>query len=300
MRLSAEILQELTALGEERTFKENEFLWREGDAGDHAALILDGVVEILNEPGDGQAPILIRTLPPGALIGELACLEGLDRSASVRARTACRIARIPAEAFRQIVKRRADLLENLFWEQIERVRSLTKQVSRTHRKAITDSLTSLYNFGFFRERLFLEVQRARETGDPISIIILDIDHFKAFNDRHGHPEGNNVLMRVAEILKGSSRRGDIVARYGGEEFVLLLYGAAPADAWNLAESIRNRVENEKFTGGETQPMGKLTVSGGVATFPDDAIDEESLVTTADQRLYEAKHAGRNRVIGGYY
>jgi diguanylate cyclase (GGDEF)-like protein len=300
MKLSAELLEELNSLGEERSFAENEFLWREGDAGDHAALILDGVVEILNEPGDGQAPVLIRTLPPGSLIGELACLEGLDRSASVRARTPCRISRIPAEAFRELVKGRPALLENLFWEQIERVRSLTKQVSRTHRKAITDSLTSLYNFGFFRERLFLEVQRARETGDPISIIIFDIDHFKAYNDRHGHPEGNNVLVRVAEILKGSSRRGDIVARYGGEEFVLLLYGAAPADAWTLAETIRSRIESEPFLGSETQPLGRLTASGGVATFPDDAIDEESLVSTADQRLYEAKHGGRNRVVGGYY
>ncbi len=295
MRLPTPLIDELKSLGEERTFEANEFLWREGDAGDFAALVLEGSIEILNEPVDGQAPVTIRTEEEGALIGELGCLEGLARSASARAITRCRISRIHEATLKALVRRSKDLLDNLFWEQVARVRSLTKQVSGTHRKAITDSLTGLYNFGFFRERLVMEVQRARATGDPISIIILDIDHFKHYNDRHGHPEGNRVLVRTAEILKASSRRGDIVARYGGEEFVLLLYGAASHDSWVLAENIRARIEAERFSGEETQPMGKVTVSGGVATFPDDTTEDEALVQIADQRLYNAKKSGRNRV-----
>jgi diguanylate cyclase (GGDEF)-like protein len=169
-------------------------------------------------------------------------------------------------------------------------------VTRTHHRAITDTLTHLYNFGFFRERLDIEVDRARHTGDLVSLAMFDIDHFKHYNDIHGHQEGNGVLVRVAGILKGTGRRGDIVARYGGEEFVALLYGARREEAVRFAEAVRRGIETHDFPGGATQPMGRITLSAGVATFPLDASGDETLIKAADLNLYRAKETGRNRVL----
>jgi diguanylate cyclase (GGDEF)-like protein len=172
------------------------------------------------------------------------------------------------------------------------VRSLSRQVSRQRQHAITDALTGLYNFGFFQERLEIEVARARETGDPIALALFDIDRFKDYNDTHGHPEGNRVLVRLAALLRACGRRGDVVCRYGGEEFVFLLYGAGREDATALAEGVRRRVEEVFAAEGFPSPV---TVSGGVALFPDDARDPDSFVSAADARLYAAKKMGRNRV-----
>ena len=296
VKLRGSSLAALEEEGEERTAGPGEWLWREGDGGDSAVVVLEGTLEVLRESAEGEA-ILIRTAGPGELVGELACLDGLARSASVRAKGPCRLVRIAAEPFRALVRSRSDLRDELFWTQVERVRGLTSHVSRTHHRAITDSLTGLYNFGFFRERLALEVERARHTGDPVSLVLFDIDHFKHYNDLHGHQEGNGVLTRVAALLRTAGRRGDIVARFGGEEFVLLLYGASRLDAWLMAENLRTRIEEETFPGGALQPGGRLTVSGGVATFPEDAGSDGELIETADVRLYESKRSGRNQVSG---
>src|SRR5258707_10669743 len=102
--------------------------------------------------------------------------------------------------------------------------------------------TRLYNFGFFRERLAIEVDRAAQTGDLVSLVIFDIDHFKKYNDNNGHEEGNVALTTVADIIKATGRRGDIVARYGGEEFVALLYGATRGEAESFGEIVRHTVE----------------------------------------------------------
>jgi diguanylate cyclase (GGDEF)-like protein len=296
MKLQGNSLAAIEALGEELTISPGEWLWREGDGGDSAVVVLDGTLEVLRDAGEGEA-VLIRTAGAGDLVGELACLDGLARSAAVRAQGPCRVVRVTAERFRALVRQRSDLRDELFWTQVERVRSLTSHVSRTHHRAITDSLTGLYNFGFFRERLALELERARHTSDPVSLALFDIDHFKQYNDRNGHQEGNGILTRVAELLRTAGRRGDIVARFGGEEFVLLLYGASRLDAWLIAESLRARIEEESFPGEEGQPGGRLTLSAGVATCPEDAASDAELIEASDVRLYEAKRSGRNRVSG---
>src|SRR6185436_18219956 len=198
---------DLVGLGVESALDQGALLWREGDPGDSVVLLLSGMLEVVNEANEGEE-VVLRTLEPGAVVGELAA-DGQGRSATVRACTPCRILRIPAAEFRGLLRRRPEVLEALYWVQVDRVRSLTRQVTRTHQRAITDPLTRLYNFGFFRQRLEIEVERARETGDPVSLVLFDIDHFKKYNDTYGHEEGNVVLVTVAQILKGVGRRGDI-------------------------------------------------------------------------------------------
>jgi len=287
---------DLGPLGEEVRLDAGSVLWREGDPGDHVILLVEGRLEVSHQTPDGEE-ITIRHLYPGAVAGEMAALDGQARSATVRAHGAARVLRIPAGRFREFLRSRPDLLEQLFWLQVERVRSLTWRVSRTHHKAITDPLTGLYNYGFFRERLSLELERAQLTGDPLALAMFDLDHFKHYNDSHGHQEGNRVLQKIAELLRDTGRRGDVLARYGGEEFVALLYGAAAPDVWRFAESFRNAVASQGFAGEADQPLGRMSVSGGVATFPFDAQDDIGLVKAADTRLYRAKEQGRNCTVG---
>jgi len=242
--------------------------------------------------------VVLRELGSGSVLGEMACLDGHPRSASVRASTDCRIARVPAPQFRKLLHERPEILEALLLQQAQIVRSLTGQVTRNHRRAITDPLTRLYNLGFFSERLGMELERARETGDPVSVVMFDIDHFKHYNDTNGHQQGNVALARVGVILKSTGRRGDIVARFGGEEFVALLYGANRDEARRFAESVRAAIESAEFPGGEGQPLGRVTISGGVASFPADAATRDALIESADRNLYHAKQAGRNRIEPG--
>ncbi|RMH82103.1 MAG: diguanylate cyclase [Calditrichaeota bacterium] len=160
----------------------------------------------------------------------------------------------------------------------------------------TDGMTGLHNFRFFEMRLKEELARARRENSPLSLLILDVDYFKNYNDALGHPAGDEVLRKVSKILKSSVRDNDIVARYGGEEFAIILPGAGKLGAVSLAERIRTKVEITEFANQEIQPEGKLTVSIGVATFPEDALTEAELIDSADKALYHAKKTGRNRVV----
>lgn len=160
----------------------------------------------------------------------------------------------------------------------------------------TDAMTGLHNYRYFELRLKEEIARARREGTHISLLILDVDYFKNYNDTLGHPAGDEVLRKVGKILQSSVRDNDIVARYGGEEFAIILSGAEKNGAVKLAERIREKVEEAAFYKEEIQPNNKLTISLGVATFPDDALNEEELVHNADKALYQAKNAGRNKVV----
>ena len=293
--LAAALRALLSELGQESEIEAGSWLWKEGDPGEDVVLVKEGTLQVVHEGLEGELMVL-RDLEPGSVLGEIACLDRYPRSASVCASTACRIARVPAAHFRKLVRRRPQILEALLLQQVQIVRSLTGQVSRTHRRAITDTLTRLYNFGFFNERLELELVRARATGDPVSVVLFDTDHFKHYNDTHGHQAGNAVLIRVAEILRATGRRGDVMARYGGEEFVALLYGASREEARRFAEAVRVAIEAADLVGGQTQPLGRVTVSGGVATFPTDATTRDGVVELADRNLYQAKQSGRNRIV----
>jgi diguanylate cyclase (GGDEF)-like protein len=158
-----------------------------------------------------------------------------------------------------------------------------------------DGLTGLYNHRYFKEYLSKEIDRAKRYNSHLSVILLDVDHFKVYNDTNGHPEGDKLLKQLAEIFSLRTRSHDVVARYGGEEFVFILPETQHESALLLAESICQRVAKSHFAGRKSQPNGKLTVSLGVASYPDHAEDMEGLVKLADEALYLAKHNGRDRV-----
>jgi diguanylate cyclase (GGDEF)-like protein len=125
------------------------------------------------------------------------------------------------------------------------------------------------------------------------VIMVDIDHFKHYNDRNGHLAGDGVLRKVCEIMRRVIRGGDIIARYGGEEFCIVLENAARPDALRVAEKLRLAVMEHAFPKEEFQPLGALTVSAGVASYPEDAGNVTAVLDAADQALYLAKNGGRN-------
>jgi diguanylate cyclase (GGDEF)-like protein len=177
----------------------------------------------------------------------------------------------------------------------ERTHELAEANTRLAQLAVTDGLTGLYNHRHFHERLTLEVERSQRSGLPLSLLMLDVDHFKQFNDTFGHPAGDEVLRQLARVLADTRRANDVVARYGGEEFAVILVDTAKFTAAKVAERVRERIAGHDFT--EAAPRaGRISASFGVATFPDDGADAEHLVRAADTALYAAKRAGRNRVV----
>jgi diguanylate cyclase (GGDEF)-like protein len=167
---------------------------------------------------------------------------------------------------------------------------------KTEALAIRDGLTNLYNYRRFKERLEEELGKCRAEGAPLALIMGDIDHFKNYNDRHGHQGGDAVLRGVAEVLLRSTRGADLVARYGGEEFVIILPRTDLEGARAVGENVRRRIAEEKFPGEEQQPEGDLTITLGLAVFPADGGQADEVIESADQALYEGKRAGRNRLV----
>jgi diguanylate cyclase (GGDEF)-like protein len=159
----------------------------------------------------------------------------------------------------------------------------------------TDGMTDLHNFRYFELRLKEEVVRHKRTNMGLSLLILDVDHFKNYNDTMGHPAGDEVLRKLAHILKDTVRENDIVARYGGEEFAVILPAQDNKGTRILAERLREKVENTYFEHEEIQPNGKVTVSVGASSMPKDADNYRDLILKADTALYFAKRNGRNQV-----
>ena len=180
-------------------------------------------------------------------------------------------------------------LTRVFNTLVARLRERESQ-AELERLSVTDALTGLYNRRHLMGTLATEVQRSRRLRRPFSVLLADVDHFKQYNDTHGHPAGDAALARIAEILRKTTRGVDCVARYGGEEFFVMLLETTVGTAAIVAERIRARVAIEEFAG------GRITISIGVAECPSHGDTPESLIESADAAMYEAKDRGRDRVV----
>jgi diguanylate cyclase (GGDEF)-like protein len=162
-------------------------------------------------------------------------------------------------------------------------------------QAIRDPITKLFNRRYMEETLIREVSRAQRNNQPLSVIMIDIDHFKEFNDSFGHEAGDLVLLSLARFLSTRVRGSDVACRYGGEEFTLILPSATLDLARKRAEQIREGIQSIQVKyGGQT--LGPITLSLGVAVFPDHGVTGEAILQLADAALYRAKQTGRNRVV----
>jgi diguanylate cyclase (GGDEF)-like protein/PAS domain S-box-containing protein len=178
------------------------------------------------------------------------------------------------------------------------IRDITKQKEQERQielLATTDGLTGLMNIREFKKRLEAEHARSLRYKKNYCIIFSDIDHFKKYNDTHGHPAGDTLLKEYAQVIKSCLRTTDIPARYGGEEFVILLPETNIEDGAKIAERLRATIEKHPFPLREHQPLGCISASIGVAEFPQDGADPAAILKAADDCVYQSKHGGRNRV-----
>jgi diguanylate cyclase (GGDEF)-like protein len=166
------------------------------------------------------------------------------------------------------------------------------------RLSTIDRLTGILNRGAFDERLNAELSRARRQSESLAVVMMDVDHFKQFNDDLGHAAGDSALRTLTRRMTEELRRSDVLARYGGEEFVLVMPATSASQAMRKVEALREKLARANIPLPKTDSLtAKLTVSAGVALFPDDGVTADELLDCADERLFEAKSLGRNRVVG---
>jgi diguanylate cyclase (GGDEF)-like protein len=187
------------------------------------------------------------------------------------------LSQIEAALRKQAVSKREALLKREYW-----------------RRSITDRLTGIYNRRYFDELLLQEIARTERYGRFFALLMVDIDDFKAYNDAHGHLEGDRALQEIASLFKRHGRRTDSLVRYGGEEFVLIMREVKKEEALGLAERLRGSIENAHLEGKKPILRRRLTISIGIAAYPTDATSAEELVARADEALYAAKASGKNK------
>jgi len=202
-----------------------------------------------------------------------------------------------AEIVDEIIEKTRDLgksgkaMRNRLKGAAEELQKLKEDFERAKTEALVDFLTGAANRKAFDEKLMAAVSKNNSNGGLLSLLMIDIDHFKLYNDTYGHPQGDKLLKDIAALLLENLRKIDVAARYGGEEFVIISPQTSKEEAYNIAERIRIKTESI-VRQGENK---KITVSAGIATFPEDADDKDGLVEKTDKALYKAKQRGRNRV-----
>ncbi len=194
------------------------------------------------------------------------------------------------KAFNQMADDIQSFTENLEHLVSMRTEELREKIREVEELSVTDPLTGIYNRKRFDEELGVEISRARRYAEPLTLIMFDIDHFKAVNDGHGHAAGDAVLKEITALVKAQIRSADVFSRWGGEEFLVLLPQTDLDGAYKMADKLRTAIDGLSFPG-----VGKVTCSFGVTAFTD-IDDRDSFLRRVDDALYEAKDAGRNRVI----
>jgi len=178
-------------------------------------------------------------------------------------------------------------------ENEQRIHELLK---KTRELSVTDGLTGLYNQSHFFLLFKLQLEKSKRYETAFSVIIFDVDHFKQYNDHNGHLRGSETLRRIGGLMGEVFRSSDILAKYGGDEFVILLPNSDKIGAFLAADRLREVVEAENFQGESHQPLGKLTLSLGIASFPEHGRTVEDILDRADKALYVAKKTGRNKTL----
>ena len=172
---------------------------------------------------------------------------------------------------------------------VENSQLYEKTVTRAH----SDFLTELWNHGYFQYLLQAELEKAKAAKVPLTLMMIDIDFFKIYNDGLGHQAGDKALKELAQLLKGQSRKMDYVCRYGGEEFTIILPQTEKKEAFLIAERLRQDITKFNFTSEDILPQKQLTVSIGLASFPEDGQTPSEIINASDKSLYQAKHQGKN-------
>ena len=276
----------------------DEVLLEPGQSNSHLYLIIEGRVKVQLNKNDEPLTLL----QAGDCFGELSIIGNTNVSAWVVADHPSRLARIPAPQVWTLINRSANVPRNLLRVMCSRIRQSNTAISESlqkqqqyERESRVDILTGLYNRRWLEEMLPRYVRRYQYDVEPVTIIMVDVDHFKLYNDKLGHTAGDRALAAVAHTIMENIRPGDAAVRYGGEEFMVILPETSNSDAHIVAERLRNAIAHCQISDSETgTTLPSVTASLGVATLKE-GLDGTELIKRADAALYQAKNQGRNCV-----
>lgn len=296
--VSPDDVQELLQKCERRDVDTGELLLSPGSKNEHVFIVLSGRLHV--RVGSPEAPVLAH-MDVGACAGEMSIIEDRDPSAYVVAAEPTHLLVIHKTVLWDMVNASHAFSKNLLLVLSERVRSHNQFIAesigdwrKSERNATTDALTGLGNRHSMEDTFPRELKRCVKSERPVSLIMIDVDRFKTFNDQFGHVAGDRALSAVANVLQGQFRTMDLLVRYGGDEFAILLPEATQEEAMAIAERIRAAVSGSTSDGSDSLIRVPIEVSIGVAELAADG-SYESLLKAADEALYRAKHAGRNTV-----
>lgn len=291
-------VQELLQKCERRDIETGDLLLSPGNKNQHVFIVLSGRLNV--HVGSPDAPKLV-TLDVGACAGEMSIIEDRDPSAYVIAAESTHLLVIHKDILWSMVNASHEFSKNLLIVLSERVRSDNQFIAesigdwrKSELNSTTDALTGLGNRHAMEETFPRELKRCANSEQPVSLIMIDVDRFKTFNDRFGHVAGDRALSAVAHVLKNQFRTKDLLARYGGDEFAVLLPEVAENEALLIAERVRTAVSGKTSDGSDSLIRVPVEVSIGVAELKAQGT-YESLLKSADAALYRAKDAGRNTV-----
>ena len=296
--VSPDDVQELLQKCERRDIGAGELLLSPGVKNEYVFIVLSGQLNV--HIGSPDAPILA-TMDVGACAGEMSIIEDRDPSAFVLAAEQSHLLVIHQLVLWEMVNASHAFSKNLLVVLSERVRTHNQLIAASfgdlqkfERHAKTDALTGLSNRHAMEETFPREVSRCRQGDQPVSLIMIDVDEFKSFNDKFGHVAGDRALSAVGHVLKTQFRPRDLLVRYGGDEFAVLLPGVREEEALAIADRVRSSVSGSTESSSDSLIQIPVKVSMGVAEMEKQAT-YESLLRAADKALYRAKNAGRDRV-----
>ncbi|MFW6249752.1 MAG: GGDEF domain-containing protein [Alkalispirochaetaceae bacterium] len=285
-----------------------EALFREGEAGTEMFILRQGEIGIEMESSGGEA-MEIASLTAGDFLGEMSIFEDAPRSATCRSKGHTVLYALSMDEFSRLMEERPLVAIRVMNRMLRIVASRLHRSSAflsemvqwgesARRRSITDEFTGLFNRRFFDDALETQFSRARERGEPLSFVMIDLDHFNQLNNAYGHDVGDEVIKAASEVFKSRFAEEDIVARYGGDEFAALLPGTSGEEAFKRCEEIRSAVAGLELLAELKGPVSRVTTSQGVASFPEHGADIKSVWEAADRALYVAKERGRNCVVLG--
>lgn len=296
--VSPDDVQHLLQSCDRRDLGEGELLLSPGEKNEHVFIVLSGSLNV--HVGSPEAPVLA-TMDVGACVGEMSIIEDRDPSAFVIGAEPTHLLLIHQSVLWDMVNASHEFAKNLLIVLSERVRSHNHVIADSYgelrkfeRHATTDALTGLNNRHTMEELFEREIKRCEKDDLPISLIMIDIDNFKVFNDHFGHVAGDRALSAVSTILKHQFRPRDVLVRFGGDEFAILLPEVDEELGVTIADRVRQIVSGDTGDGSDSLIQIPIKISMGVAQHKKG--DELSLlIRAADAALYRAKHAGRNVV-----
>jgi diguanylate cyclase (GGDEF)-like protein len=304
--LKAEEINSIAGLFKVREIKGGEVLFREGEEGNELFIVKNGsVASSIRLPDGGERQVAV--FNAGNFFGEMSIFENAPRSATCYCTEQSTLLGLHEKEFYRMIEQNPDVATKIMYRMLnittQRLRDTGEFLSdmvhwgeAARRRAITDELTGAYNRRFLDDAMVSHLELARNGGTSLSLMMVDLDFFREINEKYGHEAGDHCIVEVVRVINRVLRESDILARFGGDEFVILLPDTRGETAQDMAERTRLEVESNGILKGYSGRETGLTLSIGIASFPEDGDDSKSLKETADQALYRAKEGGRNRVV----